>query len=177
MKIASHHIKGTEENRLNQIIRKTPDYEPVQPWPEDCTVQWGHGIIPATPFFEAFPTGTFIRGEGSTIAEAEAKAFAKFSKEEQCDHQWGRQRPGRDLYGNGAGWCQKCSAFRSNMFKPIVKLRKHRKPLSSSEDYYLASLDDEEMNQRMDAKYPHMTANRKREERLLKVRKHLYGVA
>jgi hypothetical protein len=81
MKIAAHHIKGTPEHRFSEMLRPDPEYTPACAWPDDCMVQWGHGIIPAVPFFEAFPPGTFIRGEGETIAEAERKAFAQYQSE------------------------------------------------------------------------------------------------
>lgn len=178
MKIASHHVPGTKEHELAQRIRPAPDYVPVKPWPEEARVQWGHGIVPAVPFFEAFLPGTFIRGEGADIAEAEAKAFAQYEREGHCDHQWGRQRPGGDLYTNGAGWCRKCRAFRSSMFPPITKLGAHRKPLSTMELHHLESMEtDHEMNEWMDRVYPDDRADREKLKRLLRVRRHLFGVA
>lgn len=177
MKIARHHIKGTKEHGISEIIRPAPEYTPKQPWPENCTVQWGHGIIPANPFFEAFIPGTFIRGDGATIEEAEAKAFAQYSQEGSCDHLWGRQRPKGDLYKNGAGWCRKCGAFRSKMFQSIVDLGYHRRPLSRSEEDFLHSLEtDHEMNEHMDRKYPQERKNRLVMKRLLRIRKNLFGV-
>lgn len=178
MRIAAHHVPGTREYELSQKIRPAPAYTPVQPWPEDTLVQWGHGIAPAVPFFEAFPPGTFIRGEGADIAEAEAKAFAQYEREGHCDHLWGRQRPGGRFYANGAGWCRKCRAFRSRMFNPITKLGAHRKPLSTMELDHLESMEnDHELNERMDRLYPDDRADREKLKKLLKVRRALFGVA
>lgn len=176
MKIAAHHVPGTKEYELSQRIRPAPDYTPVKPWPEDTVVQWGHGIAPAVPFFEAFPPGTFIRGEGKDIAEAEAKAFAQYEREGTCDHQWGRLRPGGSFYTNGAGWCQKCKAFRSRMFNPINKLGQHRKPLSIMEADHLESMEnDHKLNEHMDRKYPDERKSREKMKRLLQLRRHIYG--
>lgn len=178
MRIAAHHVPGTPEYEMSQRIRPAPTYEPTQPWPEDTQVQWGHGIVPAVPFFEAFLPGTFIRGEGKDIAEAEAKAFAQYEHEGYCDHLWGRQRPGGELYTNGAGWCRKCRAFRSKMFLPIIQLGYHRKPLSVTEQHHLESMEtDHELNARMDRLYPEDKEEREKLKKLLKIRLHLFGVA
>lgn len=177
MRIAAHHIPGTAEHRFSALIHPAPDFEPACPWPDDCMVQWGHGIIPAVPFFEAFPPGTFIRGEGADIAEAERKAFAQFESEFLCAHHWGRHLEGRGTYLNGAGFCRKCGAFRGTMFREIVVLGHLRKPLNKSERDYLTSLEeDEEMNATMDRKYPDLRASRKRNKRELRVRLNLFGV-
>ena len=176
MKIASHHIKGTKAHALSEALRPNPKYRPKKPWPEDCTVQWGHGIIPRTPFFEAFLPNNFIRGEGATIEKAEAKAFAQYERELSCNHQWGRQRPGRDLYNNGAGWCRRCGAFRSKMFTPIVILGHHRKPLSRMEEILLNDMEnDHEMNAHMDRTYPEDRESTRKYLRLLQLRRHLFG--
>ncbi len=180
MKIAPHHIKGTAQNDLSEIIRPSPDYVPVCDWPEDCTVQWGHGIIPAVPFFEAFIPGTFIRGEGEDIAAAEQKAFEQYSREFLCSHHWGRLSPGPNgsVYANGAGWCRKCGAFRSKMFPELIKLGHMRNPLSKSEAYWLAELEkprDPEFEAHMDRVYPGHTESCRKSRRLLRLRKNLFG--
>ena len=178
MRIAPHHVQGTAEHRLSHLLHLDPPYEPRRAWPEDCMVQWGEGIVPATPFFEAFIPGTFIRGEGSTIADAEDRAFERHLSEQECDHRWGRERPGGRLYTNGAGWCRRCGAFRSAMFQPIVELGAHRRPLRRMEADHLRSVEeDAEMNARMDARYPERKAERMRHVRLLRIRMNLYGAA
>jgi len=176
MRIAPHHVVGTPQHRLSRMLQTDQVYHPRRAWPEDCTVQWGHGIIPATPFFEAFIPGTFIRGEGETIADAEDRAFERYESEKTCVHLWGRQRPGGQLYTNGAGWCRKCGAFRSEMFPVIVKLGAHRRPLRRMEVDHLRSIEtDHEMNAHMDARYPERREDRLRHGRLLRIRMNLYG--
>lgn len=102
-------------------------------WPEDCTVQWGKGVVLgensySTAFFEAFPKrGGFIRGEGATIAEAESRAFAQYNKEEACDHAWGRRG-----YLNGGTRCTRCKGFATTM-KPVMRLGAFRDPISFHE--------------------------------------------
>jgi hypothetical protein len=138
--IASHHLKG-------DIFSKKSDYQPLDMWPEDCTVQWGgSGIVLSenggrkTAFFEAFPKGPgFFRGEGQTISEAEEDCFEKWKRFSKCDHIWGRgfkvetrstkkkhgiDRPklrGRTAYTNGGAICKKCKAFAS-MFHEVHTL-------------------------------------------------------
>jgi hypothetical protein len=176
MKIAAHHIKGTPEHRFSEMLRPDPEYTPACAWPDDCMVQWGHGIIPAVPFFEAFPPGTFIRGEGETIAEAERKAFAQYQSEALCNHVWGRHHERRGTYINGAAWCRKCGAFRGKMFREVVILGHWRKPLRASELDWLTSLEtDDELNAHMDLKYPRDAARRRHNQRVLRLRLNLFG--
>ena len=67
-----------------------------------------------TAFVEAFPGSTFIRGEGSTIQEAEDACWAKYEQRMACPgHDW---EP-RD-YKNGAGFCIHCGTFGSKVFTP-----------------------------------------------------------
>jgi len=100
-------------------------HSPANPWPGDCPIQWGNngvvfrkdGEAYRTAFFEAFPRnpGTFIRGEGKTVAEAEGKAWARYEKIRACtEHAFER----RD-YRNGAGICAKCGMFKSGAFEPL----------------------------------------------------------
>lgn len=178
MRIAAHHIKGTPEHRFSALLGREADYTPTCAWPDDCMVQWGNGIIPATPFFEAFPPGTFIRGEGATIAEAEAKAFAQYQSEFGCNHVWGRHHERRGTYLNGAGWCRKCGAFRSRMFREVVVLGHWRKPLERWERDHLRSEEtDHELNEVMDRKYPEDAAARRLRQRVLRLRLNLFGEA
>ena len=159
------------------MLGSNVDYTPTCDWPEDCMVQWGHGIIPAVPFFEAFPQGTFIRGEGKDIAEAEARAFAQWRRDQGCAHLWGRLHPsGKVTYTNGAAWCCKCGGFRSRMFNEVVVLGHWRKPLTIWEHDYLVSLEtDHEMNTHMDEKYPEDKERRHTRRRVLRLRMNLFG--
>lgn len=177
VKIASHHIPGTDQHKLSALLGGNAEYAPTCAWPDDCTVQWGNGIIPATPFFEAFPTGTFIRGEGASIAEAEQQAFDRYQRDLACDHLWGRNRPGHSAYTNGAGWCRKCGGFRGKMFREVVVLGRHRVPLGRWEREWLKDLEtDHEMNVHMDRKYPGDAAGRRKSARLLRIRLNQFGV-
>lgn len=175
MKIASHHIPGTAEHDLSKILGRDPEYQPTCAWPEDCTVQWGHGIVPQTPFFEAFPKGTFIRGEGKTIADAEKDAFDQYQRDMACEHVWGRYRPGRQTYLNGAAFCRKCDGFRGSMFPEIQSFGWWRKPLTNMEVHHLKSLEDQEMTEIMNRKYPQYKERRRKSERILRLRFSLYG--
>lgn len=102
----------------------TDPYMVVCAWPDDCMVQWGsHGAVlcknkPSytTAFFEAFPRDpdTFIREEGSTIAEAEEDAFKQFTRFAGCEHlEYEKRR-----YKNGCGFCIACGMFKTNVFEP-----------------------------------------------------------
>jgi hypothetical protein len=115
--IAPHHKPGS--------YNYDPANEPKCAWPDDCYVQWGdtgvvfrrkeHGGSYETAFFEAFPGDTFIRGEGKTVAEAEAHAFAQFIRFSACSgHDFERRN-----YTNGAGFCKHCGMFKGKAFEPI----------------------------------------------------------
>jgi hypothetical protein len=176
MRIAPHHVPGTPEHDLSKLLGRAPDYAPQCRWPEDCTVQWGDGIFPAVRFFEAFPRGTFIRGEGDDIDEAERDAFAQYERDVACDHVWGRQRPGGVLYTNGAAFCRKCGGFRSRMFPEIRPLGWWRKPLRAMEIWHLESLTrNPELKVVMDRKYPNDREKRRRASRVLAMRFSLFG--
>lgn len=178
MRIAPQHISGTPENSLSRLLGVETQYQPTCPWPDDCMVQWGHGLAPAVPFFEAFPAGTFIRGEGETIVEAEQKAFEKYQRDIACSHVWGRHRPGTKMtYTNGAAFCRKCGGFRSGMFPELKPSGWWRKPLTMSEVWLLESYEqDHELSAIMDAKYPDDREKRKKFERILRLRLNLFGV-
>ena len=177
MRIAPHHVPGTPENKLSELLGGTTEYKPQCSWPEGCMVQWGHGLIPAVPFFEAFPTGTFIRGEGETIEDAERKAFAQYQQDVACDHVWGRHRPGtKTTYTNGAAFCRKCGGFRGSMFPEIKPDGWWRKPLSRMELWHLRSMEeDTEMSEIMDRKYPERREQRRRSAKVLRLRFNVFG--
>ncbi|HDV5593921.1 TPA: hypothetical protein RI785_002657 [Vibrio cholerae] len=67
----------------------------------------------ATSFFEAFPTihnvKTFIRGEGSTLVDAERDAYEKLNKIMKCkEHNWVRN-DGRVERKDGYATCTECA--------------------------------------------------------------------
>lgn len=111
---------------------KDADHTPLDDWPADCYVQWGgRGVVfgkagtYATAFFEAFPKGGgFFRGEGETIADAEAHALRQYRKSVACpEHDWSRRG-----YTNGGAFCRRCDVF-GTPFAPIVTLGEWKSPL------------------------------------------------
>lgn len=69
-----------------------------------------------TAFFEAFPENPscFIRGEGSTVEEAEQDAWNQFQKYVACpEHEFERRG-----YTNGGGFCKHCGMFKGKAFEP-----------------------------------------------------------
>lgn len=67
-----------------------------------------------TAFVEVFTDGTFIRGEGASVADAEDDAWAQFQRFIACP---GHEYEARH-YRNGAGICARCGRFQSNVFTP-----------------------------------------------------------
>lgn len=114
---------------------RSEGHAPSPDWPEDCRVQWGgsglvirrEGGAYGTAFFEAFPSeGGFFRGEGETLAAAEADCLERYRRFTRCDHLWGR-----GTYTNGGAICRRC-AFMTR-FHPIPRLGKHLDPISVME--------------------------------------------
>lgn len=94
--------------------------ESQYPWVGAQLLQGGNGGVVfkreggtyTTSFMEAFIDGTFIRGEGATIQEAETSAWAKYELRNACAvHEWEARG-----YHNGAGICKNCNTFQSNVF-------------------------------------------------------------
>ncbi|USQ97290.1 hypothetical protein [Caulobacter sp. RL271] len=175
-RIAPHHIPGTPEHQLSSALDREVLYTPKQPWPDEAYVQWGNGIIPANPFFEAFVADTFLRGDADTIDAAEEKAFAKYQRFVGCEHVWSRTSRKRGTYTNGAGWCVKCDSFKSREFPPVVTLGSKRKPISKSELFLIEDVDPE-LDAIMDAKYPHEIARRRQDKRELTIRRRIFGIS
>lgn len=106
------------------------DVEAQHPWPEGTHVQGGSAGIVLRPverggnyrtaFVEAFPAGTFIRGEGETVEAAEDACWAEYQKIVNCDGggEHGPYEPRH--YENGAGFCVKCDAWFSNVCEPSL---------------------------------------------------------
>ena len=121
--------------------------EPMRhPWPADCKVQGGaHGVVFTdgepyrTAFVEAFP-GTFIRGEGKTIAEAEDACWAIYERLAACPHDQGFDRR---HYVNGAGFCRGCGTwFSSNVtgFEPLPEYYRKSERRSLMERAFLGDM-------------------------------------
>lgn len=110
----------------------------LMPWPDEVSIQGGKsGIVfvrapgPGEPtayqtaFVEVFVGGTFIRGEGKTVTEAEAAAWEKYQTWLHCpgptgEHSYRPGYTGKDgtwvRYTNGAGFCEHCRAFKARTF-------------------------------------------------------------
>ncbi|MBG0738738.1 hypothetical protein IV500_04805 [Paeniglutamicibacter antarcticus] len=74
-------------------------------------VQAGGSYI--TAYIECFPENSFLRGEGATLAEADAACWAKLQSFTSCEHQWEVRG-----YRNGGGICKHCGQFGSKVFTP-----------------------------------------------------------
>lgn len=102
---------------------KNTDYVSSHDWPDDILVQGGgNGVVIQrstggsyrTAFVEAFPGGTFLRGEGKTIADADDACWAQYVKFGQCEH--GPYEP--RSYTNGCGFCVKCGMWFVDVCEP-----------------------------------------------------------
>lgn len=78
----------------------------------------GHGLVLVrgggnyyTAFVEAFPEGTFLRGQGATITDAETACWAKYQRMLQCPAapEHGPFNP--HTYDNGSGYCIRCGIW------------------------------------------------------------------
>jgi len=106
-----------------RIARRSfgPGYECAHPWDPEIFVQCGDSGVVFTPsgsyrtaFFEAFPDG-FIRGEGTTLAEAETAAWTQYQQHQACPgHEYERRE-----YRNGAGFCKHCGKFKGKVFESL----------------------------------------------------------
>lgn len=112
------------------------DVQARHPWPEGVYVQGGkRGLVVMrsgggsyrTAFVEAFVTGTFIRGEGPTVEEAEDAAWAKYQKVLDCDGTGQPHGPFEPRhYDNGAGFCTRCGAWFSGVCEPSQDVKAER---------------------------------------------------
>lgn len=97
----------------------------IHPWPTDCYIQGGdRGVVLdhagkpyRTAFFEAFPNDpdTFLRGEGSTVAEAEDNCWQQYQRLISCKHGPFERRN----YTNGAGFCTQCGMWFPKVFDEL----------------------------------------------------------
>lgn len=175
VKIAPHLVPETQ-TALDKALACNAPYTPVCDWGEDVTVQWGNGIIPATPFFEAFPPGTFIRGEGDTIEAAERAAFRQYERQRGCKHFFGRYHSRKGTYTNGGAHCHLCGRFEASYFPPIFKLGQHRKPLKFWEKNWLEDDVEEEIADRLEAQNPGWKKRVAKQKKMLAIRMKLYGI-
>jgi hypothetical protein len=91
----------------------------IHDWPDEAFLQGGDsGVVLTekgsyrTAFVEAFVNGTFIRGEGSNLDEAEEQLWQKYQATQTCNsHEYVTRG-----YTNGAGFCVHCSHFQPDCF-------------------------------------------------------------
>lgn len=102
----------------DQTIRHTD--EPMRcDWPEGTYVQGGSlGVVFGgengpyqTAFVEAFPDGTFLRGEGATVEEAERACWEKYAALRSCPTYPSHGPWDRRNYRNGAAFCGGCGGW------------------------------------------------------------------
>lgn len=112
---------------MARIIKNTRT-EAQHDWPEDAYIQGGErGVVFGGPggayqtaFVEAFPGGTFLRGEGSTLAEAEDSCWKQYQRYTDCDGSGRGHGPyERRQYRNGAGFCTRCGIWMSKVFESL----------------------------------------------------------
>lgn len=114
-------------NRISETkmsLNYGKEYNLQYAWPLDVFLQGNtSGIVLSkkdkpynTSFFEAFPLETFIRGEGSTVEEAEKQAWNIYQRYLNCkEHDFER------LDDEGDGKCKNCGLRQSNVLPDIRK--------------------------------------------------------
>jgi hypothetical protein len=112
---------------------KNTTTEAQHEWPMAVFIQGGErGVVFGGPdgayqtsFFEAFPAGTFLRGEGKTLAEAEESAWEQYQRYLDCDGKLGfgewHGPYERRQYRNGAGFCARCGIWMNRVLEPLPK--------------------------------------------------------
>lgn len=118
-----------------RLISNT-DVEARHPWPDDVGVQGGkNGLVFVrgttetyrTAFVEASPGGTFLRGEGATVQEAEDACWAKYQTFLSCDGTGEPHGPFEPRhYDNGAGFCTRCGAWFTGVCEPSQEVKAER---------------------------------------------------
>jgi hypothetical protein len=100
---------------------KNTKHEAEFPWPSGMLVQGGDsGLVVnrttkasyTTAFVEAFPDGTFLRGEGPKIADAEKACWEKYLLYVYCVDKSRKHGPFESRgYENGSGFCTRCGLW------------------------------------------------------------------
>jgi hypothetical protein len=102
------------------------DHDAQHPWPDGVYVQGGaEGLVfrtaggaYRTAFVEAFPDGTFLRGEGATISDAETACWVKFQALRTCPAYPNHGPFEARGYTNGAGFCTHCGGWSAHVLPP-----------------------------------------------------------
>lgn len=95
-------------------------YETINEWPDNARAQAGGGAIDgigAVTFFEVFIEGiSYIRGEGTDIQSAEAKAWSIYQHYQSCNHSFVR-------FGDYStmGKCIHCGMKKDKEFTRLTK--------------------------------------------------------
>jgi len=101
------------------------------PWPEGTFLQGGErGLVLTvegsyrTAFVEGSPPdgpgpGTFLRGEGATLSEAEDACWARYQAIVTCPAHPSHGPFERRHYRNGAGFCERCGSWFSRVLPPL----------------------------------------------------------
>jgi hypothetical protein len=104
---------------MTRLIQNT-DHEMQYAWPVWMLVQGGKSGLVITPegepnyttaFVEAFPKGTFLRGEGETLAQAEKVCWLKVLEMASCPAAPQHGPFERRHFRNGCGFCTKCGTW------------------------------------------------------------------
>ena len=144
---------------MARIINNTAK-EAQHDWPESVFIQGGeHGVVLGGPdgayqtaFFEAMPGGTFLRGEGKTLAEAEEKCWSQYQTFAACDGNGPHGPFERRNYTNGAGFCTRCGVWMARVFEPLPEDAEKDKPRRRSLlDRVFADRDPEAIEEVLDA--------------------------
>ena len=116
---------------MTERLIKNTRHIAQHPWPDNVFVQGGeHGVVFSrnrepyqTAFVEAFPAGTFLRGEGASITEAEDRCWKQYQQYLNCDGKlkWGQWHGPyeRRQYRNGAGFCTRCGIWMNRVLPPL----------------------------------------------------------
>lgn len=96
--------------------------EAQRPWPDDVYIQGGWGDRrPA--FVEESTPGSFIRGGGPTMHDAEDDAWAKYQRVLTCAGGGEHGPYEARRYENGCGFCVKCGVWFSGVLPPSDRWR------------------------------------------------------
>lgn len=124
-------------------------------------VVFSHKRNYTTAFVEAFPKiegmGTFIRGEGDDVKNAEKQCWEKYQRMIECKpHDWSRNVHGT-LRDDGYAQCTKCKMSTSDALSPITTCKVCDKPTNKTSGdghicytHYFENDEDENLKNYLD---------------------------